>query len=321
MSTAAPIRGGAARCLFPEGGPEHRDSEPAGPSPFASGDEIAPGYRVLEHLHRGADYDTYDVWSEVRFARCCIKTARGDRCEDRMIRRHLLLEGRLLTSLAHPHLVRGYELIRCARPQPPVLVLETLSGVTLAYIIDDLGQRLPAAALGHLGRHLCSVTRYLHGAGYLHLDIKPGNIITNAGRAQLIDLSLARPPGRYRRGSGTPAYMAPEQIRGGHLGPATDVWGIGLVLYEAATGFAPFDLPGPTPSVRRRTATADLADRYPQLTRRAPRIRARRRLAHPVADAIDACLAPDPDRRPTLAALDAALAALTGHDTPAPGPT
>lgn len=194
-----------------------------------------------------------------------------------------------------------------------MLVLETLTGVTLGHIVDHLEQRLPEQALGHLGRQLCSAVRYLHSQGYLHLDIKPGNIISSGGRALLIDLGVARPPGPCRRGPGTPAYMAPEQIRGGHLGPAADVWGIGLVLYHAATGHQPFDLAGPSGSDGRETATGDLPGRYPQLARRAPRIRARRRLPRPVAEVIDACLSPDPGRRPTLQRLDGTLAILTGE--------
>jgi serine/threonine protein kinase len=294
-------------------------SRPGGPPPHPPGHDIAPGYRVVEHMRRGEECDLYDAWSIDRFSRCVIKTLKPDRSTDPHARRHLLREGRLLMRMTHPHIVRAYELLRPRPSQPPMLVLETLPGVTLGYILDELGQRLPQQALGHLGRHLCSAVRYLHSFGHLHLDIKPGNIISSAGRAQLIDLGVARPPGPCRRGPGTPAYMAPEQARGGTLGPATDVWGIGLVLYHAATGHQPFDLPGPSRSDRRATTTGDLERRYPQLTLRAPRIRARRRLPRPVAEVIDACLSPDPHRRPTIEHLDATLAALTEETDPGAG--
>lgn len=306
----------------PTGDTDHTElTEPAidGAPPHPPGHEIAPGYRVLAHMRRGKDCDLYDAWSERRFSRCVLKTLTPDHSGSRFARRHLLAEGRLLLSLTHPHIARGYELLRPPPPAPPVLVSETLPGATLAYLIEDLQLRLPDDALGHLGRHLCSALRYLHAQGYLHLDIKPSNIISAGGRAQLIDLGLARRPGPCPRGPGTPAYMAPEQVRGGTLTPAADVWGIGLVLYHAATGHQPFDQPGHTRSARARTITAELAEHYPQLTHRPPHLRARRRLPRPAADVIDACLYPDPTQRPTLEQLDTALTTLTSDpETPTP---
>jgi hypothetical protein len=92
----------------------------------------------------------------------------------------------------HPNLVRAYEVVE--RPAP-LVVLETLSGATLAYVVDDRGRRLPVADLATLGP----------------------NIVAARGQAKLIDPSIARPPGRARRRVGTRVYMAPEQVRGGVL--------------------------------------------------------------------------------------------------------
>ena len=75
--------------------------------------------------------------------------------------------------MTHPHLVRAYELVE--RPQP-VLVLESLTGATLGYLIDSRASRLPHADLVYLGLQLCSAVRYLHTFGVLHLDLKPANI-------------------------------------------------------------------------------------------------------------------------------------------------
>jgi serine/threonine protein kinase len=164
-------------------------------------------YRLLELLSSGHACDTYDAWSEERGCRVIVRT--GD------VRR----EGRLLQRLTHPNIVRAYEVHR------DWIVLETLSGYTLA--------ALPPLERGdaiEMGRQLCSAIGYLHRRGWLHLDLKPDNLIADGGRLKVIDLSIARRPGRIEPRTGTRRWMAPEQELGGRVTTATDVWGIGAVL-------------------------------------------------------------------------------------------
>jgi serine/threonine protein kinase len=308
--TTPPLSTGAESHSVPMTGSQSGSGDRAqdGPPPHRPGYQLAPRYGVIEHVRRGEDLDSYEAWSFERYCRCFIKTLRPDCITDASARRHLQREARLLLSLTHPHLVRAYEYVKPEGEQPPLLVLENLTGATLSYILDGGRQRLGAHDLGHLGRHLCSALRYLHSRGYLHLDVKPSNIIANQGVGRLIDLSLARPPRRCPPGTGTPGYMSPEQVSGGDLGPPADVWGLGLVLYQAATGTQPFDIPDRSDSASGNT----LARCRSQVGGRAPKTRARRRLPPEVADVIDACLHADPDRRPTLERLDDALAILTG---------
>ncbi|HKS52841.1 MAG TPA: serine/threonine-protein kinase [Pseudonocardiaceae bacterium] len=276
--------------------------------PHPPGHQLAPGYVVIEHVRRGEDLDCYETWSSQRYCRCFVKTLQPDAATDASARRYLKREARLLLSLSHPHLVRAYEYIVPPDGQPPLLVLENLTGATLSYLLNHNGgrpARLSAADLRHLGQQLCSVLRYLHSRGYLHLDVKPSNIIASHGVARLIDLSLARPPGHCPAGTGTPGYLSPEQLAGGELGPPADVWGVGLVLYQAATATQPFDLPDVSLSTGSTLSRCDALLAHP-----APKVRARRRLPPDVATVIDACLHRDPDRRPTLEVLDAALATL-----------
>jgi serine/threonine protein kinase len=148
-----------------------------------------------------------------------------------------------------------------------------------------------------LGLQLSSAVGYLHRHGVLHLDLKPSNIVAEAGRAKLIDLSVAQAPGTVKAGTGTWCYLAPEQASGGSVGPAADVWGIGVVLWEAACGHTPF---------------GDEDVEYPQLETRAPELRAKRRLPAALAGAVDECLDPDPSGRPELAELRDALAPIAG---------
>ena len=268
-----------------------------GPPPLAPGAEPAPGYRVLAHLRRGEDLDVYDLWSEERGCRCVGKALRPDRGGHRGARGRLLREGRLLLRLTHPPIVRAYE-VR-ARPDP-LVVLETLPGETVGHMIEAQG-RLPLGDVAFLGLHLCSALGYLHRHGVLHLDLKPSNVIAAGSVAKLLDLSLARPPGRCRGGVGTPGFMSPEQDRGGTLGAWTDVWGIGALLYAAATGEDPVEV-----EEGEREEDDRQSDQPPLPLRR------HRRAPAAFAAVVDACLASDPDARPDLPVLMAALTRLAG---------
>ena len=265
--------------------------------PFAAGRELAPGYEVIEHLARSNVLDVYDVWSHARSCRCVAKLLRPDRRDDARAKRGLLREGHLLARLCHLHLVRGYETLEAPLP---AIVMERLRGETVGHLVERRCKRLSSVELGHLGVHLCSAVAYLHREGILYLDLKPSNVIAESGRAKIIDLSLARPPGEMKPGIGTWCYMAPEQARGGEVGAAADVWGIGGVLYEAATGLAPFD----------QDDDADFE--FPSLERAAHRVGRDRRLPPGLAAAIDASLAADPGDRPTAVELGVACELAAG---------
>jgi serine/threonine protein kinase len=255
---------------------------------------LAPGYTVIEHLSRTRRLDTYEVWSEERACTCVAKTLRPDRRSDARAERALRAEGRLLLELRHPHIVRGLDLL-----DGPVVVMETLPGETLAHLLAGRPGGLDPDEVAWLGLHLASALRYLHGRDLLHLDVKPSNVIATGGRAVLIDLSLARPPGRYRAGLGTWCNLSPEQARGDAVTAASDVWGLGTVLYEAATGRPAFEDDEAEASTWH---TGDQLDAgFPQLLGPAPPA------PGPLAEAIDACLAFDSTDRPSLEALAAAL--------------
>ncbi len=278
---------------------------------IAAGERLAPGLTVIEHLSRTRRLDTFEVWSAERACSCVAKTLRPDRRGDERARRALEQEGRLLLELAHPHIVRGYEL----RLEPePIVVMETLDGETVAHLVDRHEDGLDPEDVAWLGLHLASALHHLHGHGFLHLDVKPSNVVAEGGRAKLIDLSLARTPGRYRAGIGTWCNLSPEQARGDALGSAADVWGLGTVLYEAATGIAPFDEDDGSGSWTDDTGPSDtwhteeqLEAGYPQLDGPAPACTG---VPAALAAVVDACLAHDPADRPTLHEVAAALVEL-----------
>ncbi|MFD7703646.1 serine/threonine-protein kinase [Streptomyces caelestis] len=302
----------------PRVAPRHRTAPPAPPLP--PGASPAAGYEVLVHLTRTGWLDVYDAWSHERDCRCLVKTLRPDRRQEPRLRERLLREGHWLQAFSHPHLVRAYETVESPEP---LVVLETLTGETVTHLIERLRHRLATPDLAFLGLHLCSALHYLHGRDLLHLDVKPSNVIIDCRRAILLDLSVARPPGPAPAGIGTRCYLSPEQARGGTLSAAADVWGVGITLYEAATGVLPFPevtstTTGGEPAggSRAPSVSASLDDsygrshRYPQLEGGAAPVGARRRLPRALATAIDACLEPDPAVRPGIDSLAAAFDAL-----------
>jgi serine/threonine protein kinase len=263
------------------------------PPVLAPGSELAPGYSVIEHMSRSNSLDVYDAWSDERDCRCVAKLLRPDRAQEERPRKRLLHEASLLQELSHPHIVRAYELV----PEPqPVLILETIEGETLDHLVNASERRLPLVELAHLGQHLCSAMHYLHGRGYLHMDLKPSNVVADGGLGKVIDLSLARRPGQGSAGVGTAQYMAPEQASGGEVTPATDVWGIGAVLYEAASGEMPF-----------AASRLNGSRHYEQLERPVVPLRSHRRMPHALDELIGACMAREPADRPSVAELSSAL--------------
>jgi serine/threonine protein kinase len=271
--------------------------------PLRPGDELSPGYEVVAHLRRGHRLDVYDVWSRDRSCRCVAKALRPDRADDGRAATRLRTEGRLLRRLAHPHLVRAYETVEHPRL---AVVMETLGGHTVSYLVAEHG-RLPTADVAVLGLQLCSGLGYLHRHRWLHLDVKPSNVVASAGRAVLLDLSLARRPGARLTG-GTFDYQSPEQARGARVTAAADVWGLGATLYETATGEPPFA------EHSHRVRHPGGRRRHPQCEQRAASLRSRGSFPCRLTDCVDACLEPDPADRPELADVAATLAAVAGVD-------
>ena len=281
------------------------------------GEEVAPGFEVIAHLRRGKRLDVYDVWSVERACRCIAKTIIPERLGEEKAHLMLAAESDLLLQLTHPNIVRAYELVH-SDAGAPVLILETLVGRTVSHLIDEFPAGIDIDDVVWLGLHLCSAVAYLHGHGCLHLDIKPDNVISEAGRAKLIDLSISGPEGPSSAGAGTYDYLAPEQARGERLSAATDVWGIGITLYEALTGTVPFepdddgadDEDDDDGESDDTDASGDFdPDSYPQATERAPRVATRRAdMPGPLAEIIDACLEREPANRPSVAELTEKLA-------------
>jgi eukaryotic-like serine/threonine-protein kinase len=266
---------------------------------FRAGDEIVPGLSAIKRMGGGYRYEAYLAWDDRLLSLVVAKVVRPGLVEDAHTLRGLRSEIEMLARLSHPVLLRSFGSdLDGARPH---VVLEHLEGPRLSTLLRKYGP-LPADQLLPLGLQLCAAAHYMAGAGVVHLDIKPSNIIMGSP-ARLIDLSVARTlegaPG-IRSPVGTDAYMAPEQcepLELGPIGPAADAYGIGVTLHRAASGKRPFPEAPEDPGSPQ--------ERWPQLVHRPAPLEAP--LPEVVRDSIMSCLAFDPAARPTPAALAAEL--------------
>jgi serine/threonine protein kinase len=263
------------------------------------GDEISPGLSALKLLGGGLRYEAYLAWDERLQYVVVVKVVRPELVDDAHTVAGLAEEVEMLERLSHPVLVRGFG-AELEGPRPHV-VLEHLEGPRLSTLLRKYGP-LPAEQLLPLGLQLAAAVHYMGDAGVVHLDIKPSNIIMGAP-ARLIDLSVAETTEAARglhSAVGTDSYMSPEQAlagKGATIGPAADIWGIGVTMYHAAVGERPFE--------KGDHDSKDREKRWPQIV--APPKPMPDSIPPAVAEPIMASLAYDPGDRPTPVELADAL--------------
>ncbi len=145
-------------------------------------------------------------------------------------------EANTLVQMSHPNLVPVYELGEVDGVY--FLAMEWVQGATIAELLRE--GPLPSAWVAHVGAQIAEALRYAHERFQIvHRDVTPRNVIIDAaGQARLLDFGIAAKADHTGRGEifGSPGYMAPEQTRGEPLGPRSDLFSLGAVLYEAATG-------------------------------------------------------------------------------------
>jgi serine/threonine protein kinase len=266
---------------------------------LSEGDEIAQGRSVLKLLGGGNRYEAYLVWDEHMHALMVAKLLRPDQAEDESALRGLRREAEALQALAHPVILRGFDAV--LEPPHPHVLVEHLEGPTLRRLIRR-GGALSSEQVLPLALNVAAALHYMAAEGWLHLDLKPDNIVMGIP-PRVIDLSLARTlerAARVRDPIGTNAYMPPEQCSpNGEIGPPADVWGLGATLYHAVAGQRPFSKPVSTGD------DADPEERFPQLVEKARPWPVRVPAA--LSEAILACLRPDPAERPTASELALSL--------------
>ncbi len=250
---------------------------------------LVPG--VLLHRSRHAD-TIRATWHGLDVVAKCARGDLDDEDAALTAANSILREGLLLRRIEHPSIVRVVELVR----RPATLVLELVPGRSMREELR-LRRRMPASEVAKVGAQLADALDHLHQRWLMHRDVKPANVIYDGNRAVLIDFHLAKEPGPMRGGAGTRLFTAPEQVRGGHVTPAADVWGLGTVLYRATTGRLPFHADSGHPQLTTRPIPA--LERLAQSRFGGDLRRAEQDLPWELAQVVDRMLADDPDARPS----------------------
>jgi serine/threonine-protein kinase len=225
-------------------------------------------------------------------------------------------EVRLARQIVHPSICRVYDVVDT--DSTPCLSMEYVDGEDLAKLLRRIG-RLPADKALEIARQLCAGLAAAHDKGVLHRDLKPENVmIDGRGHVRIMDFGLAVGADEVTAEdvrSGTPAYMSPEQLAGLEVTLRSDVYALGLVLYELFTGHKAVEAHSRSELERkvREDAPTPPSELVPDLD-------------HAVERAILRCLEKDPRQRPASAALVAAAfpgadplaAALAAGETPSP---
>ncbi|MFD7720256.1 serine/threonine-protein kinase [Streptomyces sp. NPDC059814] len=208
---------------------------------------LAGRYRLGEVLGRGGMGKVWRAHDEVLHRTVAVKeltaglyVAEADRV---VLHARTQKEARAAARITHPGVVTVHDVIEY--DNRPWIVMQYVDGPSLADAVKESGELVPREA-ARIGLHVLGALRAAHGAGVLHRDVKPGNVLlARDGRVLLTDFGIAAIEGDStitRTGElvGSIDYLAPERVRGGDPGPASDLWSLGATLYTAVEGRSPF---------------------------------------------------------------------------------
>src|SRR5512136_276002 len=216
------------------------DSIPAGG--FTPGTVLADRYRVIGLLGRGGMGEVYRADDLKLGQAVALKFLPKALADDPVRRERFYAEVRIARQVSHPNICRVYDIGELDSRH--FLTMEYIDGEDLASLLKRIG-RLPGDKAIDVARQLCAGLAAAHDKGVLHRDLKPANVmIDGRGRVRITDFGLAMAAGEDLAAgdvSGTPAYMAPEQFAGKGASVRSDIYALGLVLYELYTGKRAFD--------------------------------------------------------------------------------
>ena len=214
-------------------------------------------YRLESRLGRGGMGEVFLAWDDRLKRRVAIKRIRHDAEMTTQRRERFRREAQAAASLSHPSIVKIYDIAEDGSGD--CIVMEYVEGCTLAALLGS-GAPLRPGLAARLAREIAEGLEAAHAAGFIHRDLKAENVIvTAAGRAKILDFGLAKPVGPSEGDSltadgavlGTYHAMSPEQARGGEVDARSDLFSLGVLLYEAATGVSPFKADTPVATLTR----------------------------------------------------------------------
>ena len=278
------------------------------PCVFPPATKVAQRFVIERLIGRGGMGEVYAALDLQSGQVVAIKTVLAERCDSRRAMSHLVGELDAARAIEHPNVCRARGMGVHVDDGAPgtacrFIVMDYIDGETLGARYRREGA-LPRGQALSVARQILLGLQAIHAAGIVHLDVKSDNVMLRASRAPhaiLIDFGLARParpdrsePERNRSPCGTVSYMAPEQLLRQPLGPHTDVFGFGVVMYELLTGAHPFcERPASALGDRDRLETRALREN--ELPIRPARLF--EGLPARLDDFVAICTQPDPQRR------------------------
>ncbi|MGP4113161.1 protein kinase domain-containing protein [Streptomyces sp. 4N509B] len=223
--------------------------DPLGWSPDHAGRLLASRYRLVDAVGRGGMGTVWRAEDEILGRAVAVKELRlpasvDDSERGRLITR-TLREAKAIASIRSNGVVTIFDVVD--EGSRPWIVMELIEGRSLADVIRHEGP-MPPVRVAEIGLAVLDVLRAAHGAGILHRDVKPSNVLVahEDGRVVLTDFGIAKVEGDPSITStgmlvGAPSYISPERARGEVLGPATDLWSLGALLYCCVEGRPPYD--------------------------------------------------------------------------------
>lgn len=271
-------------------------------------------YRVSQHLARGGMADVYIAEDVDLHRRVALKVMLDVLATDDSFVQRFRREARTVAQLEHPNIVQIYSTGLTPLGQP-YLAMQFIDGSSLSEKLKQFaadGKLVPTEQALMIVRQIANALGVAHRAGVVHRDLKPGNILIRTdGTPVLVDLGIAAVKGGPKLTQtgnliGTPNYMSPEQVRGQELDGRSDLYSLGVILYELLSGKRPFDAPESIAILHKHVYEA------PE-----PLQNLRRDLSLATLEVVNTSLAKDPNDRyqnaaQMVAAIDRAMTAESG---------